>query len=306
MNYTVFISTVKTEIERRVGGDVKLKIWNAVKNNGIQKTGLVFMKDQETMSPAIYLEEYYRQFEQGKRIEEIVTAIIGLYQEIHYEQTWKGEDISDYNRIKEVIAYRLIGQERNHALLSEVPHCCYLDLAIVFYLLLEVEQHGTATMLVRDEHLKMWGITREELIKQAEENTSRLLPVEFCSIESAIRDLSIMEGEEIEEEYLIKPKHMYVLTNEIRSFGAAVILYPETLRKLKTVLNESFYVLPSSVHEVIIVAESISMNSVELEEMVTEINETQVENEEILSNCVYYCDIKKEPELKIVSHRFSS
>ena len=81
---------------------------------------------------------------------------------------------------------------------------------------------------------------------------------------------------------------MYVLSNEIRSFGAAAILYPGCLKKIRDYLGEDYYVLPSSVHEVIVVRESTAPDKRYLNEMVSEINESQVEAEEVLSDNAYF------------------
>jgi len=305
MNYNVFISTVKEEIERRMDGEITLRICNAVKNNGVEKIGLAFQNEDERLSPTIYLEEYFQQFETGTAMEEVITSILNLYAEIRYTPDWSGGGIESFMQMKDLLAYRLINREKNRSLLEEAPHCEYLDLAIVFYLLLEVGSQGSATMMIRNEHLKMWDVSPEEIYQCAVENTPKLLPVEFKSIEAVLKELDIEEPVKEITGNEAADAQMYVLSNEIRSFGAAVILYDQMLEKLADTMKEPYYVLPSSVHEVIIVPESKSMASIELEAMVTEINQTQVDDEEILSNRVYFYDAKKEPELKIVRHKFT-
>ena len=86
---------------------------------------------------------------------------------------------------------------------------------------------------------------------------------------------------------------MYVLSNRLRSYGAAVILYEDRLEEIGEYLGENYYVLPSSVHEMIIIAESAAPGQEELSDLVTEINTTQVDAEEVLSNHAYYYDRKK-------------
>ena len=304
MNFNIFISTVKNEIERRMNGEVTLRVCKAIKNNGVEKTGLAFQKEEERLSPTIYMEEYYQQFEEGMTMEEVIVSILNLYREIRYTPEWGEMGIELFEQIKELIAYRLIGREKNRELLEEVPHRDYLDMAIVFYLLLEVGSHGSATMLIRNEHVEMWQVSSEKIFSYAAENTVRLLPAEFKSMEAILKELETQDQVEEIIDYEAKGG-MYVLSNEIRSYGASVILYDQMLQNLADKIKESYYVLPSSVHEVIIVPASKSMESIELEAMVTEINETQVEDEEVLSNRVYFYDKEKEPELKIVRHKFT-
>ena len=97
---------------------------------------------------------------------------------------------------------------------------------------------------------------------------------------------AVDEGEEEEES-------LYVLSNKLRSFGAASMLYEGILEKVGQKLGENYYILPSSIHEVIVVPESKSPVKQDLEEMVREINETQVEEEEVLSDRVYYFSRKE-------------
>ena len=86
---------------------------------------------------------------------------------------------------------------------------------------------------------------------------------------------------------------MYVLSNNQRNYGAVSILYEGLLKDIGERLQEDYYVLPSSVHEVIIVPESNSPGQEELEHMIVEINETQVEPEEVLSDRAYYYSRKE-------------
>ena len=145
-------------------------------------------------------------------------------------------------------------------------------------------------------------ITKEQLWNVAKENTKRLLPAECFGMNFAVYELLSRStpGEHDRENLLRRTWHiheelelpekdkMYVLSNKLKNYGAACIAYPYILDMLAGVLKENFYVLPSSVHEVIIVPESSRIRQSELERMVREINETQVPEEEILSNHAYF------------------
>ena len=80
---------------------------------------------------------------------------------------------------------------------------------------------------------------------------------------------------------------MYILSNTLRSYGAACIAYPHILEMIGEILQRDYYVLPSSVHEVVIVPYSSGLDIRELDEMVREINVTQVAEEEVLSSHAY-------------------
>lgn len=137
--------------------------------------------------------------------------------------------------------------------------------------------------------MEIWGLTEAQLFDEAKKNTPILLPYQFCPMRKLLREIcpyAVDEGEEEEES-------LYVLSNKLRSFGAASMLYEGILEKVGQKLGENYYILPSSIHEVIVVPESKSPVKQDLEEMVREINETQVEEEEVLSDRVYYFSRKE-------------
>ena len=141
-----------------------------------------------------------------------------------------------------------------------------------------------ATMMIKNEHLGWWDVTVQDIHRMARENTERILPYEFSNMLAVIENmLDDWEKQEAEKE-----EEMYVLSNAVRNYGAAAILYPHRLETIADYLGESFYVLPSSVHEVIIIPKSKAPSKCYLSKIVREINGTQVKDEEVLSNCAYY------------------
>lgn len=288
MNYQQFVSAVEMQIKQSVKEGVEACIHTTVKNNGRKRIGITVMEKGVNISPTIYLEEYYEQFKKNKSLDSIVRNILDLYSEVRLGHSWEVEGIQNYERAKKKIVFKLINAEENECILREMPHILYLDLAIVFCVLVDVNSAGTATILVTKEIEKMWGTDCEELYRAAKENTKRLLPPEFQTMRTIIEEMiGGNMGEDSGEDC------MYVLSNDIRSFGAACILYEDVLEKIGDELQENFYVLPSSIHEVIIIPESKSPNRIELEEMIEEINDTQVEQEEILSDKAYYFSRKE-------------
>lgn len=283
MTYYQFVRTVEQRIKEELEECVCASIYTAQKYNGTIRKGILFSEQGSNISPTIYLEEYYRKFENGDTIDVIVGEILALYKRIRFREPWKEELIRSYDSVKERIIYRLINREANEMLLQEMPFMAYLDLAIVFYVLLEVSGSGTAAMPVKLPHLDFWGATQEQIYEQACRNTPRLLPYDFQTMHSVIAELT--DTADVKEEDVL-----YVLTNQLRSFGAAAVLYQGRLEEIGEYLKEDYYVLPSSVHEMIIVRKSAASGKEFLSAMVEEINETQVEREEVLSNRAYYYD----------------
>lgn len=290
MTYYQFIEAVERGVKKEVEKSVSVQSYTAAKNNGTVRRGIILHEEGTNISPIIYLEEFFGQFQEGKTIKYIITEILRVYREVCFHKAWEERDVGRYDEMKERIVYRLINREANEKLLEDMPYVPYLDLAIVFYVLLEVGEFGTAAMAVYREHLELWNITEKELFERAQANTRRLLPDEFQTIgavieELAMQDVSITKGEE--EEF------MYVLSNSLRSCGAAAILYPGRLEAIGMYLKSNYYVLPSSVHEVIIISEEKALGKYTLAAIVKEMNETHVSREEVLSDHVYYYDRRK-------------
>lgn len=201
----------------------------------------------------------------------------------------KEDWIYEFPGVKNKIVYRLINREKNKKLLSEVPYMPWKDLAIVFYLLLEMDEHQMqqAAMLIKKEQLEWWNTSTEDLYQNAMLNTEKLLPYELTNMYALLTE---MLGVEEIEDHLTAEESMYVLTNQMRSFGAAAVLYPGRLEMLALYLKENFYILPSSVHEMIILPESGALPKEELNAVIQEINGSQVNAEEYLSDHAYYYD----------------
>ena len=286
MTYYQFIHEVEVKVKEGVKENTTVYIRSAVKNNGTTRQGLTIAETGLNIFPTIYLEEYYQQFQEGSSVENIAGDILRLYGEVRFKRSFESESITDYEKVKKKIVYSLVNKEANKDLLKEVPYEAYLDMAIVFYVLLEVNTYGMASMLIKDEHLAMWNVTAEEICRRAHENTGKLLPYELKTMKAVIQELTDTESEDKEDV-------MYVLSNRSRSYGAAAILYKGRLEEIGEYLEEDYYVLPSSVHEVIIIPQSAAPGQEELSDLVTEINTTQVDAEEVLSNHAYYYDRKK-------------
>jgi hypothetical protein len=202
------------------------------------------------------------------------------------------EIYSNFDNIKERIVYKLINYEKNRKLLEDTPYISFLDLAVVFYYICENCKHSQATILIKHNHLKTWNQTKEGIFEVAVLNTPKLLKVSIRGMQSVIKEMVDQEEVCVEAvsqlEICKEQEEMYVLTNQDGIFGAACILYNKVLASFSCEISKDFYVLPSSVHEVILVPKREEMETSRLKQMVREVNESEVLEEEILSNNVYF------------------
>lgn len=229
-------------------------------------------------------------------MEQIAEELMRFYRSMKWKPDIDPDSVADYRGVKWRIVPKLVSRGKNEALLREQPFAAWLDLAVTFYVLIDAGGNGTTTMPVCHSHLKKWGITTKTLYESAMLNAPCLLPAELLSIDGIIRELSCSGA--VRPDNLLKEgaaaDRMYVLSNQIRCFGAACILYPRMGRLIADVLRESYYVLPSSVHETIIVPKSSGFTREMFGDMIREVNTTHLEEEDILSEHAYYYDRKKD------------
>lgn len=282
MNYQEFVGSVTGFLRESLPGGTRLQLIPLEKNNGIIMDGLSVRKEGKRVAPMIYLDSYYREYLDGRSLRGICDQILECCEDSDFEEHFDVDFFREPERVRPTVTYRLINYEKNRELLQEIPHLPFLDLAVIFYSLLTDTPVGHATVLIRNSHLELWGKNTSWLYEAAKENTEKLLPKRLVSMEDMIYELS--EGKQ-EPEYAGVP--MYVLTNSRKSFGAACLLYDGVLGECFRRLEESYYLIPSSVHEVILIPASAVGDSRELCALVQEMNRTQVRSTEVLSDTVY-------------------
>lgn len=291
MNLKYFIQEVTARVQAVVGEEAEVCVQEVRKNNNVLLHGLSIMRKGGNVSPTIYLDSFYELLQEGMEMEEIVSKILSLYVRGLPRGRVDMEFFRDFEKVMDGIVYRLVNREKNRELLEEIPHVDFLDLAICFYYSYEHPELGDGMILIRNAHMAMWGTSHRELMRLAERNTPRLLPSQFSSMENSLR--GILDEEqlvEIREMQWETGKYLYVLTNTKHIHGAAVILYPGLLAETARRLGRSFYILPSSIHEVILLPDDGLSSGKELHEMIAEINESQLREEEVLSDYAYRYD----------------
>lgn len=305
MKYDQFLSRIKALVKKRMGGGYLVDINHVIKNNSIQLDGLIILKDGEKITPNIYLNSYFESYLEGDSIEDIVDKIIIIYEETMDEGEREAFCIQyELNEMKSSIIYRLVNYNKNTKLLNEIPHLRYLDLAITFHCLVKDNENGIGTIRITNKHIKDWNITLEDIAEMARINTPTLLPASIRSMNEVIIDILNKEMELQSLENSIDSENeifevsdqmkqdtmidMYVLSNTKGINGASCLLYPDVVKELSDKLNTDFYILPSSIHEIILVKNNDKINKNVLHEMVIDVNYTQVAEDEILSNNIYF------------------
>lgn len=297
MNYSEFKMYLISNISERVGDSAQVSIRKVPKNNGVSLDGLTIHYNGRNIAPTIYLDFYWQKYTEGYSEDDIVEMIIFENKYYSIERNLDVDKFMDFDRLRDKIMYKLINYDMNRAYLDTVPMRRMLDLAVVYYYRVDEEELLGATCVIRNEDIERWGVSEEDLWELASVNTPREEPARIRGLCECICDYYAMDPEnemfqsDAEEVlYMAGRAPMHILSNESQIFGAACLLYPETMKILSDKFGADLYVLPSSVHEVILMPISDDYNSADLSEMVHDINESEVLPQEVLSDHVYrYC-----------------
>lgn len=284
-----FMNTLANMVQEHYGKEVQTTITPIAKNNGVIRIGMKIQQRGNHISPLIYMEDYVDQYKEGRPIEDIVKEIVGIYDE---NQVDNGivEGFTDYEKMRDKIFVKLINMERNKTFLKNIPNYHFMDLAVVCYVKLQECEEGEMTTMIHNNHLRAWNIKRKELFRNAMENTRKVEKPQVMDMSKVLRKIAESMGidsENIPEDMYDETIELYVLTNQSGYNGAVSFLLPDVLKNFADRIESDVVILPSSVHEVLLLKRGSDTSCEELKEMVQEINADQVAEEERLSNNIY-------------------
>lgn len=274
--------------------DANVTLEEVTKGNDRTLTGLVIRNDGETIAPTIYLEPYEAQFEKGRPLDSIMQEIAQIKMDSSIDLPFHTDGLKDYETVKPMLTIRLCDPERNQEYLKGKPYTTCGELAAAYRVQVMESKGEIASAAVTDDMLNLWGITPEQLHHDAVHAENARNPVCFYSMEDLMEEIMFSaepanlfdSPEPVDTDFT----PMYVLTNPNRVNGAGVIARDGVLDRVGELIGSDFYVLPSSVHEVLIVPDNGNMQTKELEDLVREVNATQVAPEDLLSDKVQYYD----------------
>ena len=279
MNYEQFICAMLECTRNKLFETEVVERQEVLKNNGIVMVGLSIRNLEKNAAPVIYLDEYYNAYSKGRPLEDLSECLVEKSRKTPELPQWERDMLLDFSLLKDKIVYKLVNAQENEKLLKEAPNLPLLDFAIVFYLHLPISEAESGTILIRNEHLKLWNCPISRLYEYAKKNTPEICPPMLCPLTALIE----AAGEVWEEECPI-----LVLTNETGVYGATAVLYQEIPQLIYQEVGGNYYLLPSSIHEFLIVPEKEDTVPGELRAIVREVNRTEIAKEEFLSDQIYY------------------
>lgn len=285
MEFQEFVNQVVNQLpEYLLVYDIEsIRVEEIKKNNGVICTGVVICLNGDNVAPNIYLEYYYSLYNQGKSMDEILQLIVKEYSESRRRIEDDGFSI-DLKGIRDRIFMRLVNYEKNKEMLQDCPYELFNDLAITYRYLVKQNHEGIASAVINFDELKRIGIIEKELKELAYKNTKLLFPPKVDFLNQILQD---MTGRALPEGI-----PLYVLTNEQFINGATSIVYDEVMKQAAELIGGDFYILPSSVHEVLLLPVDCGDDEKYLSELVREVNSSVLQEMDYLSDNVYKYSIK--------------
>lgn len=274
------------------------------KNNGVIKDVLYIRKADSECVPCFYMDELYRSYCGGENeigLAEHLADIVLTECERVREQV---PDFLEPDWIVSHLFVRLIQAESNAEWSEDAVYVEFLDLLAVFYVLTEEADDGIKSYQLPRNVWDALGLgSAEAYFPVILENTRRLFAERLWCVEQSVRECSI-DGAPQYVTRLVPPQtcvsaKMYVLSNRRRINGAAVLLYPELLRRLGDTFGGDYYVIPSSIHEVLLLTGTEDEDAGLLNRTIRTVNEEHVPPEEVLSNHVYLYSVEEERLLSV-------
>ena len=281
MNYEIFKTNLFNTIETRLGAKVLSgpDDISCFEMNGLSVNACVISIPGRNFYPVIYPDLYFDKYRKGSTFEEIVENVLDVIRYTN-EDTFNFDEISDYEKAKAHIVPRLVSFSGNEDMLERRAFVPYLNLAVVFIYVISSKEDELVSFAINDEQVRTWGVSRKKIFCDSIETSMKLFPPLIESIKEA---LPLVRDEDF--------KPFYVLTNSRKQYGAACVLYDNVLSDFADEIGESFYLIPSSVHEMLLIPESFNIDVREMKQMLIEVNDSVLKPEEVLSDRVYFFDM---------------
>ena len=260
-----------------------VELQSVVKNNDLKLTGILIRNAETNVCPTIYLEAFYDEYKSGEDMGHILSEIADFRMRNEVKDRFDVDQVTDFERVRGKLVPRLVRKKWNREFLEERPHRIVADLAVTYHIFLSQE----ASVPVTDAMIERWGVDADALYDIALNNMPRLLPSTFEPMSAVIGGLIEDLEEGFPAEMAPLDDFMYILTNEQKLHGAAALLDEQMMKSVLDRFGEGFYILPSSVHEVIIIKADETTDVNTLTMMVQEVNETQVAPADRLSDHAY-------------------
>ena len=289
-----FVADVKDRLAEQ-GADVKVSV-NEVNKLNESYEAITVTPEGSNIGVNMSLEKFYDAVQDGTPYDSVVAKAVDVINNgIDKRPEIDVAALTDYSQMKEKLAMEVVSAEANKDMLQNVPHQNMEDMAVVYRFVLNSDEDGRASILVTNQILDHMGVTPEQLHADALENAPQIKPAEIKGMSEVMVEMMGYDQAAMMGIVPVAPEdeQMFVATVPDKVHGAGVLAYQDFMDQAAERAGGDFFILPSSIHEVLIVPDNGKMDLKELENMVKEVNETQVAPADKLTDSVYHYDSKE-------------
>lgn len=290
MNYEKFAENVQADLTKSLSDtfpNVSVETMKVNKLQGQSYSGITINHDESAVAPSINLEPFFEMYENGEIYEDVLQRITDIVvTSFSHMEDFDVDALNNYEQMKEHLTIQIVGAERNAERLTTIPHQMMEDMAVVYRFNFGEVSGGNASIVVTNPMMELYGITKEQLHQDALEAAQKNEPLSIKNMDEIMYEMTGGFVGSVDD----PQSPMWIATNESRFNGASAMAYSDFMEQATEKLEGSFYILPSSIHEVIMIPDSFGMKAQELKAMVTSINASEICPEEKLTDNVYHFD----------------
>lgn len=254
-NYELFIGQLTNTIYETT--DIPLENIKFVKKDGGDLLNIIFAEHDDAYEVcSVHVEELYVAYQNGIRLNTIVDYICSDV--LHAKSIYvydKTKELMDYNTAKSRLFVRLINYDRNADILRDVVHKTLGDIVFTVYAIVDENEFGIVSTKVLKSMVKKWDKNEDDIFNEAIKNTYYLTPPRIYKWEGVLCDESyagesFMNDEDICD--LDKSFSGNILSTTRKTNGAVAVFLPGVAEKISELLDSDFYMVFTSIHEVMI------------------------------------------------------
>lgn len=290
LDFKEFTNEVVKALEEKTGKTIVTK--NVVKNNGEERMG-VALESENGATPVVYIKEFYEDYKGGMALNEVLNDVCETFKqgveqsELVYTTMDKLKNV-DY--VKANVLAKIVSLKDNPYLTDKVYTADDdLGIAYIYYIDVDAGSVGRGSCVFSNEMFEKLDISKDELHKVAIENTEKYDEVILLSMKDVIvgandSDINLLK----DKNQNVEDEKMFILTNRNKTNGAITMLYKDVIRDVADRLNRDIFIIPSSIHEVIVVPKKDELNDRDrLTSMLRDVNSNSIEDNEVLSNDLF-------------------
>lgn len=291
MGYEEFKDYILKHIKDYLSDDFKDATVSLEKTNkvNITRDGLMVRRENAEITPTLYLDGLYKDYLGGKDMHIILSEMAEIY--MGDAPGFDLKSLLDKEYVMNNLCIRIINKEWNAPLLEDAPYTDLGDFAITYHVEAYDRGGNCGSYMIKNTHLESLDMTEEDLRKMAVEGCETRHPAVVQDMREVLAE---MMGDDFmyDQDDELSNTGFYVVSNDSRIYGAAVLAYDGTLEEISKIVGGDFVILPSSVHELLVMKDDGSLDYSAMTDMVKDVNSSSVDRAEQLGDCAYHYDSK--------------